>query len=1089
MARAHPTPADALFTWVHLTDPAFGPAAAPGHTLRFDALARDLLAGPTAEQPRPRPRTVMITGDLAAVPSKAAYDNAFDTLSTLAKATAIEPNRIFAVPGDRDHAPPAGPLQWALASFRDGAPIDAALSDEATRAAFEARRAEFDRCAARLARCTRALWWANRLPAAAGLAVRLLGLDTALLATGAEDAKRLQLGSVPVSVVLDGREADEIIITLSHHPLTAEWLRDAVRAGPLTASAHLHLHGAVEAGSALVESGAGPRAIAVAARPFAADGPAGYTLGAVLRTADGRLVVRLWPRLVRQDGTFGHDSALLPDGRPFVEYALPTPRPIPKATPSAPRPVVEPVLDAYRRRLRAVHEQLAPLFRGSGHDLLREVFVQLDVTTERGDGAPEIDPVRRRSLTLEDLLCTGPRWAILGEPGAGKSTLARRLTWELAGRTERDAPIPVFVCLARLARENRDPFALAAADLESVDSDAAAGLVSLLRSHPERLWILLDGLDEVSGDAQPRIREAIAGLAAELPAARIAVFARPVGYHSPAACFRTARVRPLTDTQQRQLLTRWLVDPQRVERTLDEIARRPRLATGARNPLLLTLIAHVARDGGGVPRSRMRLFGKAIEVLLERGCTDEAGGVSQPDAARDVLAPLSFDLQAGGDEEWARPHIARRLRAVAGDPEIAAALKTCGGERRCLDEIAHASGILAPHDGPAAHWRYLHRSLRERLAAEALATNGEGTICARAEAVGDDREELGRWGVTLAMACALSPAPLPLLVRLRALSAPLALRVLPDIEGVEPQAALDFLVETPGWDGDDLLTLARDWPDAADAARRLMGLVQPESGLDRLAFVHYALEGIRAAPDRAVFFGAAGKPLPGSDFVLPMVDIAPGCFMMGSPADEQGRWDDEGPQHRVTLTSGFRLGTTPVTRAQYGAFDPAHACPGGPRHPVTEVSWWRARLFAAWAGCRLPTEAEWEYVCRAGAATRFWSGDGEADLARVGWYVGNSGGSTHPVGEKPANPWGLYDMHGNVDEWTADWHGVYVADAQTDPSGPPRGVDRVIRGGSFDDDARVARSAVRGWGHPADRDHWLGFRLAAPPQLDLYLDG
>jgi formylglycine-generating enzyme required for sulfatase activity len=162
---------------------------------------------------------------------------------------------------------------------------------------------------------------------------------------------------------------------------------------------------------------------------------------------------------------------------------------------------------------------------------------------------------------------------------------------------------------------------------------------------------------------------------------------------------------------------------------------------------------------------------------------------------------------------------------------------------------------------------------------------------------------------------------------------------------------------------------------------------------------------------------------------------------------------------------------------------------------VVGVDWDDAVAFSTWAGGRLPTEAEWEYACRAGTRTRFWSGDGEEDLARVGWYGENSERRLHAVGEKPANPWGLHDMHGNVWEWCADWFGPYGAQPQTDPTGPERGADlrlvnaeggrvhgpaRIARGASYLYDAGFARSAVRLPWHPTIRAVVMGVRLALP---------
>ena len=207
--------------------------------------------------------------------------------------------------------------------------------------------------------------------------------------------------------------------------------------------------------------------------------------------------------------------------------------------------------------------------------------------------------------------------------------------------------------------------------------------------------------------------------------------------------------------------------------------------------------------------------------------------------------------------------------------------------------------------------------------------------------------------------------------------------------------------------------------------------------------------------------------------------IQGGEFLMGSPEGVGHR--DEHPQHRVRL-SAFYLQEHQVTNEEYRRFKPDHKFDQGQeKHPVVNTSWDNASSYAKWLGGRLPTEAEWEYACRAGTETAYWSGDSEEDLAGVGWYGDNSGGHSHPVGEKPANPWGLYDMHGNVWEWVADWYRPYPEGSQVDPLNTDSSSGgRVIRGGSFVSTADFARSASRVRFVPGYRDDGLGFRVVLP---------
>jgi len=227
----------------------------------------------------------------------------------------------------------------------------------------------------------------------------------------------------------------------------------------------------------------------------------------------------------------------------------------------------------------------------------------------------------------------------------------------------------------------------------------------------------------------------------------------------------------------------------------------------------------------------------------------------------------------------------------------------------------------------------------------------------------------------------------------------------------------------------------------------------------------------------------------GKGVTMKLVLIRPGKFMMGSPDSEQGRQGDEGPQHEVVITKPFYMGVTEVTQAQYEAVMGTNPSKfKGPTNPVDSVTWDEAvefcRRLSEKTGktVRLPTEAEWEYACRAGTKTRFSFGDSDSVLGDYAWYKSNSGGKTNPVGQKKPNPWGLYDMHGNVWEWCADWYGDYPKGAVTDPQGPAAGTSRVLRGGSLLYDPKYFRSASRIRLTPPDtRAHDCGFRCAMTP--------
>ncbi|MEM7305778.1 MAG: SUMF1/EgtB/PvdO family nonheme iron enzyme [Planctomycetota bacterium] len=696
---------------------------------------------------------------------------------------------------------------------------------------------------------------------------------------------------------------------------------------------------------------------------------------------------------------------------------------------------------------------------------------------------------------------------LLGDPGSGKTThLKRLLLWLVReGPASIGLPegmVPVFLPLRNLRDLEAGLDAFLEEELANPHLllDPGFGRRLLERGN---LLLLLDGLDEIA-DPQDRAKVArwIEAAIDAHPTARFVVTCRYAGYADQAkldARLLELHLRPLTGEQASDFIHNWysivetslasdqeqarVVAKERASALVTRLSqpdfRARRVFELTRNPLLLTGICLVHRDRKTLPSRRADLYDECINVLLERWRTAKELGVSlEAKAARRVLQPVAYWLH---EKEGRTKATAEELAPTIQDP-----LTRIGGKidsaAKFLRTIRDESGLLTGWSGE--QYGFLHLGFQEYLAARHLrdlAFDRPEMLAALARNFGSSwwRE------VTLLLLALDGPPIFDRLLRLvverqEFLAHPdLVEECLDDALEVDLAPFLDLLRREPGrsqalWKRQfaALSIVERHAPDELAALVPRLAQHPHEAIAERFLAPRPAPETVTA--DRG---GYELIPIPG------------GTFLMGSPEDEVGRSGDEGPQHRVELPA-FYLGRAPVTNGEYARF--LEANPGTnepaewgnrnfnrPQQPVVGISWDEAQAYCRWAGLVLPSEAQWEYACRAGTTTRYWSGDAERDLARVGWYAGNSKGRLHVCGEKPANPWGLADMHGNVFEWCQDaWHD-YGNGPSDGRAWEERGASfRVYRGGSFDLVAQIARAASRSVDPPSLRWHDVGFRPA-----------
>jgi formylglycine-generating enzyme required for sulfatase activity/class 3 adenylate cyclase/glycosyltransferase involved in cell wall biosynthesis len=768
-----------------------------------------------------------------------------------------------------------------------------------------------------------------------------------------------------------------------------------------------------------------------------------------------------------------------------------------------------------------------------------DFYIDLTVDEDHGhtkDQRFESERMHPRTVKLDDAFvhaanCHTRAMILLGQPGSGKTTQLRQMLLqgldEARGPTSLGLPVktlPVFVALREL--QLPDPIEPSRPlDLEVliqqalIDNGVSETLTQRVMASPN-LLLLLDGLDEIANrDARKAVAEAIQrAQSGRLARHHMLVSSRYAGYVNEVRlgpAFLELRLCKLDDPQVERLVHKWheAVEEaearqkhrapsqqharERAEALLGslqslETAEEPRLDEMARTPLLLTALCliHKRRPEGGLSLDREAIYEECAEILLERW-RDEAKRLPvtlRADLAKRALQPVAGWLHGELERRYAgatqlHEPITRGLAAI-GHAHVVA--------REFLGSFTNESGLLTQW-GPELYG-FIHLGFQEHLTARHVLdqwpTNpaeidklaqqfGEEwwrevilLTLIRAERALFDRfiaqivqqPEFPTWSTTrLMQQCLLglgaSPGPFVELLHARGTGV--------DVDGLNDRqlAAVKLL--------------ARQFPDALGGIEAL--LVNHDNPAVRAWWANRRVRSGRRL-GKAIRFEEAG---------IDLMRIEGGTFLMGSPDDDEEAFGDERPQHEVELGS-FYLARTPVTNAQYSRYlaqrpdAPEPALWGNkqyiqPEQPVVGVSWNEAQTYCDWAGLVLPTEAQWEYACRAGTTTRYWSGDTEQDLARVGWYRGNADRQLHLVGEKEANAFGLLDMHGNVREWCRDNMGAYTTSARPvdglrhEPVGD---TDRVVRGGGWVLAARVARSAYRDGRLPSGRFDFIGFRPA-----------
>lgn len=544
----------------------------------------------------------------------------------------------------------------------------------------------------------------------------------------------------------------------------------------------------------------------------------------------------------------------------------------------------------------------------------------------------------------------------------------------------------------------------------------------------------------------------------------------------------------------------------------DEIAKVTKTRSGADDALLAKRLLVMAERSPHRPA----LMGLAVQHAFDLGLRDprgfetaeEAIGLLTKHLPEDThpmwkaklneLRRRQFDLAEGPQREALAEALLGELSATAEQHEKAGAWEKASAAWKEVAEMA----LVAGEDSKP----FTDRSVEAREKAKAIAdaqmrAKAEAEAMARAKAEEEARKTREALRLRMIRAIVDRDDPrtaLPLARQLddAELVARLTLATEP-IEELEPEPAADlgrwYLSLATEHDGDGRTRMMiRAW-------RYFHHFLNEYDERDQISEeIRFSLDALTkdlrdvdVDPNELVRLGRPARvtlETVVNDIGMRLAKVPDGRFEMGSPADEAGRRSVE-LSHPVTLTTPFFIGVVEVTQAQWrkvmGDNPSKHK---GDDRPVDSVTWAEANDFCRKLGAmdgrvyRLPTEAEWEYACRAGTHGRYADNSYYPDA--IAWYKANGDETTHDVATRLPNAWGLYDMHGNVSEWCADYVGLYLAERAVDPTGPAEGDDRILRGGGYTSGPEALRSAARAKAEPSRRSPSIGFRVVMIEEAD-----